>query len=85
MHIMKSFHVRIAIVWNVNRCLCVIACAFRGGSNPCRKIQLLGIAHPVVRKQFLVLEVCQGMKLIQDLGREEKARFGLVLYFVNFG
>ena len=31
MHTMKSFHVRIALVWNVNGCLGVIAYAFRWG------------------------------------------------------
>ena len=31
MHDMKSFHVRFAIVWNVNGCLCVITCAFKWG------------------------------------------------------
>ena len=31
MHDMKSFHVRIAVVWNVNGCLGAITCAFRWG------------------------------------------------------
>ena len=55
------------------------------GSNPCRKIQLLGIAHHIVGKYFQALEVHQGMESIQDLSGEEKARFGFILYFVNFG
>ena len=55
------------------------------GSNPYRKIHLLGIAHPVVGKYFQVLEVHRRMELIQDLSGEEKSRFGFVLYFVNFG
>ena len=55
------------------------------GSNPCRRIQLLGIAHPVVGKQFQVLEVHWEMKLIRDLSGEEKARFGFVMYCVNYG
>ena len=54
------------------------------GSNPCRKIHLLGIAHPVVGKYFQVLEVHRGMERIQDLSGEEKAIFGFVLYFINF-
>ena len=45
------------------------------GSNPYRKVHLLGIAHPIVGKQFKVLEVCRGMKLTQDLSYEEKAMF----------
>ena len=55
------------------------------GSNPCRKIHLRDIAHPVVEKYFQALEVHLVMKRIQDLSGEEKARFGFVLYFVNFG
>ena len=31
MRIMKSFHVRMAFIGNVNGCLCAIACAFRWG------------------------------------------------------
>ena len=54
------------------------------GNNPCRKIHLLGIAHPVVGKYFQALEVHQGMKRIQDLSGKEKARFFFVLYFVKF-
>ena len=55
------------------------------GSNPCRKIHLLGIAHLVVGNYFQTLEVHRGMERIQDLSGEEKARFGFVLYLVNFG
>ena len=54
------------------------------GSNPCREIHLLGIAHLVVGKYFQALEVYWGMERIQDLSGEEKARFDFVLYFVNF-
>ena len=31
MHDIRSFHVRVAFVWNVNGCLGAIACAFRWG------------------------------------------------------
>ena len=31
MHDIRSFHVRVAFVWNVNGCLVVIACTFRWG------------------------------------------------------
>ena len=47
------------------------------------KIQLLGIAHPVVVKQFQVLEVRWRIKIIRDLSGEGKARFGFVLYYVK--
>ena len=47
------------------------------GSNPCREIHLLGIAHLVVGKQVQVLEVRRGMKLTQDLCYEEKAMLAL--------
>ena len=53
-------------------------------SNSCRKIQLLGIAHPVVGKQFPVLEVYRATKLIRDLSGEGKARFGLVFVLCKF-
>ena len=53
------------------------------GSNPCRKFQLLDIAHPVVGKQFQVLEVYRA-KLIQDLSGEGKAIFGLVFLLCKF-
>ena len=33
MHDIRSFHVRIAFVWNVNGCLGVIACSFVGKFN----------------------------------------------------
>ena len=65
-------------------CMCHCICIYVG-SNPYRKIHLLGIAHPVVGKYFQTLEVHQGMERIQDLSGEEKARFWFVLYFVNFG
>ena len=55
------------------------------GSNPCRRIHLLGIAHPVVGIYFQALEVHRGMERIQDLSGEGKARFDFVLSFVNFG
>ena len=55
------------------------------GSSCCRRIHLLGITHLVVGKYFKVLEIHRGMKHIEDLSCEEKARFGFVLYFVNFG
>ena len=48
------------------------------GSNPCRKIQLLGIAHLVVGKHFQVLEVCHGMKLTRDLSGEERPDLALI-------
>ena len=52
MHDIKSFHVEIAVLWNVNGCLCAIACAFRWGVTLVEKIQLLGIAHPIVGNNF---------------------------------
>ena len=40
-------------------------------SSPCRRISLLGIAHPVVGKYFQVLEVHMGMKHVQELSVEK--------------
>ena len=50
-------------------------------SNPCRGIQLLGIAHPVEGKLFQVLKAQQGMGLIRGLKDEEIAIFGFIMYF----
>ena len=36
-------------------------------------------------KYFQALKVHRGMERIKDLSGEEKARFGFVLFFVNFG
>ena len=56
-----------------------IACALRWGVTLVGKIQLLGIAHPVMGKYFQALEVHRGIERIQDLSGEEKAIFGFVL------
>ena len=45
-------------------------------SNPCRRIPLLGIAHPIVGKHFQVLEVHQEVDIFEVLVGE-KARFWL--------
>ena len=37
------------------------------GSSPCRRLSLLGIAHPVVGKTFQVLEVNQEKALHEAL------------------
>ena len=54
------------------------------GSSPCRRINLLGIAHPVVGKHFQVLKVHLEVDTYQELV-EKGTRFGIVMYFVNFG
>ena len=48
------------------------------GSNPCREIQLLGIAHSVVGKTFQVPEVRRATKFIRGLRGGVKARLGLI-------
>ena len=53
------------------------------GSNPCRIIQLLGIAHPVEGKLFQVPKIHLGMGCIRGLRDEEMAIYGLVMYFVK--
>ena len=53
------------------------------GSNPCRIIPLLGIAHPVEGKLFQVPKVHLGMGHIRGLRDEELAIYGLVMYFVK--
>ena len=53
------------------------------GSNPCRIIPLLGIAHPVEGKLFQVPKVHLRMGRIQGLRDEEMAIYGLVMYFVK--
>ena len=51
------------------------------GSNTCRRIQLLGIAHPVEGKLFQELKAHKGMERIQGVRDEEMAICGLVMYF----
>ena len=46
------------------------------GSSPCRRLSLLGIAHPVVGKTFQVLEVHQEKALHEALV-EKKVKDGL--------
>ena len=53
------------------------------GSNPCRIIPLLGIAHPIEGKLFQVPKVLLGMGCIRGLRDEEMAIYGLVMYFVK--
>ena len=53
------------------------------GSSPSKKIQLLGIAHPIEGKLFQVLKVHLGMGLIRGLRDEEMAIYGLVMYFIK--
>ena len=55
------------------------------GSNPCREIQLLGIAHLVVGKTFQIPEVRRATKFIRGLRGGVEARLGLILYHVNLG
>ena len=52
MHDMKSFHVRIAMVWNVNCCCVPLHVHFWWGVALVGGIFLLSIAHPVMRKYF---------------------------------
>ena len=51
------------------------------GSNPCRIIPLLGIAHPAEGKIISGTEVHLGMGCIRGLRDEEMAICGLVIYF----
>ena len=53
-------------------------------SSPCRRIHLLDIAHLVVGKHFQVLKVHPEVDTSEELV-EKRARFGIVMYFVNFG
>ena len=53
-------------------CVCNCMCT-KVGSNPCKKIHLLCIAHPIVGKYFQVLKVHWGMKHIQDISCKENA------------
>ena len=53
------------------------------GSNPCKIIPLLGIAHLVEGKLFQVPMVHLGMGRIRGLRGKEMAIYGLVMYFVK--
>ena len=54
------------------------------GSSPCKRIHLLSIAHPVVGKHFQVLKIHPKVDTSKELV-EKWVRFGIVMYFVNFG
>ena len=55
------------------------------GSNPCREIPLLGVAHPVEGIYlFQVLKVHPRMGRIRDRRGEELAKLALFPYFVKF-
>ena len=54
------------------------------GSSPCRRIHLLGIAHPVVGKHFQVLKVHSEVDTSEELVGKG-ARFFIVMYFLNYG
>ena len=51
------------------------------GSNPSRKIPLLGIAHPVEGNTISGTEDAPGMGLIRGLRGEEMTICGLIMYF----
>ena len=53
------------------------------GSSPCRRIHLLGIAHPVMGKHFQVLKVHLEVDTSEELV-EKRAKFGIAMYFVKF-
>ena len=53
------------------------------GSNPCRRLSLLGIAHLVERKLFQVPKDHLGMGHIRGLRDEVLVIYGLVMYFVK--
>ena len=77
MHDIRSFHVRIAFVWNVNGCLGSIACAFRWGVTLVGKFNYWALLTPSWEKEFQVLEVHRGTKLIRDLSGRGKAELAL--------
>ena len=53
------------------------------GSNQCRKLSLLGIAHPVEGKLFQVPKIHLGMGSIRGLRDKEMAIYGLFMYLVK--
>ena len=53
------------------------------GSNPCRIIKLLGIAHPVKGTLFQVQGVFEKTNLIRDRFSEESQTMPLIFYFVK--
>ena len=53
------------------------------GSNPCRRLSLLGIVHPVEGKLFQVPKVHLGIGRIRGHRDEEMVIYGLVMYFVK--
>ena len=54
------------------------------GSSPCRRLSLLGIAHPVVGKTFQVLKVHQ-KKALHEAIVEKKVRMACFVFCKSLG
>ena len=72
----------------VGSCICLsvivaMTCALRWGSNPCRKLSLLGIAHPVEGSLFQVQGVYRRTALTRGRVLEESRIVALVFSLYN--
>ena len=72
----------------VGSCICLSVFAFHDmctyvGSNPCRKLSLLGIAHPVDGSLFQVQEVYRRTALTRGCVLEESRVVALVFILYN--
>ena len=55
------------------------------GSNPCREIQLLGIAHPIVGNNFRYRRYSGRGDTSKTLVMKRRPDLALFLYFINYG
>ena len=72
MHILKSFHVRIAFVWNVNECLGAIACTFRWRVTLIGKFNYWALLTPSWENNFRYWRYTRERSSSETLVKEER-------------
>ena len=83
MHDIKSFHVEIAFVWNVNGCLSSIACTFRWGVTLVGKFIYWALLTLSWEKNFKYWRYAGGRSSPKTSVVKKKANSSFVLCFVN--
>ena len=77
MHDIRSFHVKIAFVWNVNGCLCAIACAFSWGVTHVGKFNYWALLIPSWENNFRCWSYAGERSSSETLVEEERPYLAL--------
>ena len=77
MHDIRSFHVRIAYVWNVNGCLCAIALAFRWEVTHVGKFNYWALLIPSWENHFRYWRYARERSSSETLVEEERPNLDL--------